>query len=162
MTAIIRLSETLTSIEAFEFSATPGQCSKTGWMGDGHGAVTASRQEDEIHFVETGSFLLAGQSRPVAMRNVYRWRIGQHRITLSHERRGADAAVVLFDLVADGEYRLTSEAVHQCAADAYSARILLGDGGFDLHWRICGPRKDEYLHYRYHGRAARGGGRQSS
>ncbi|WP_110665994.1 DUF6314 family protein [Salinicola halophilus] len=149
MTAIIRLTEILTSIERFEFSATPGEHSKTGWIGDGYGTVTASRRGDAIHFIESGSFLLRGQSCPVTMGNVYRWRIGERRISLSHERRGVEAAVALFDLVAVGDTRLVSETAHQCGADAYSAEVLLDNAGFDLHWHIAGPRKDERLHYRY-------------
>lgn len=83
------------------------------------------------------------------MRNVYRWDCGEERISLYHERRGPNSAVVLFDLVAEDDITLVNAAVHQCVDDAYSARLTLCEDGFELVWRIVGPRKDENIAYRY-------------
>lgn len=149
MTAIILLQDALTSVEAFEFSAVAGPGSRTGWVGAGKGKLTIRQEGADILLFESGTFTLEGQTRSAPMRNVYRWRVGKSRISLFHERRGADAAVALFDLIADGEQRLVSASAHQCAADAYRAEITLVGAGFDLEWRIEGPKKDEFLHYRY-------------
>ncbi|WP_106419899.1 DUF6314 family protein [Salinicola tamaricis] len=148
LTAIIRLQTLLPQVTRFAFTAEAGAGSRTGWSGHGQGSVQAAVNGDEIRFHESGHFTLAGQ-QPVVMRNLYCWRLQPERVALAHERRGRDAAVALFDLVAADADTLVSEHHHQCAADAYSARLHLLPEGFDLAWRILGPRKDETLHYRY-------------
>lgn len=150
MTAIIRLRRLLPSIRRFAFTATSGPGSKTGWNGKGQGTLESIETNGQVRFIEAGQFLLDGQPRPVPMRNVYRWVPGDARLSLLHERRGPEAAVHLFDLVQaeDGE-SLVNEAVHQCVDDAYSARLTLREEGFDLTWRIVGPKKDEHIDYQY-------------
>ncbi len=139
----------LPSISRFHFTARAGAKSQTGWNGIGEGRVRATRSTGGVRFFETGSFTLQGQTQPVPMRNVYRWDGFDDRIALLHERRGPESAVALFDLVADGVDTLVSASVHQCAADAYSANLTLREDGFDLEWRILGPRKDEHILYHY-------------
>ncbi len=71
---------------------------------------------------------------------------------MSHERRGAAAAVRLFELIPAGpgdSADWVAREAHQCAADRYRARLTLADEGFDLEWIIEGPRKNERLYYRY-------------
>lgn len=103
-----------------------------------------------MRFHERGHFHLCGQARPVAFSNVYRWEVEHDCLRLFHERRGAEQAVWLFDLVAMASSpALIAHQAHACGNDRYSARLTPCDGGFDLAWRIRGPRKDETLHYRY-------------
>ncbi|KFF49961.1 hypothetical protein GY26_05240 [Gammaproteobacteria bacterium MFB021] len=148
LTAIIRLHTLLPQVTHFAFTAETGAGSRTGWSGHGQGSVRTEVEGDTVRFHESGHFTLAGQ-QPVTMRNLYCWRLAPERVALAHERRGREAAVALFDLVAADADTLVSEHHHQCAADAYSARLHLLVDGFDLAWRILGPRKDETLHYRY-------------
>ncbi|WP_162619599.1 DUF6314 family protein [Salinicola peritrichatus] len=149
MTAIIRFRELLPRVERFLFTAHAGPGSRTGWQGRGEGRLAVQCHDSTIRFHESGSFTLAGQAQSVPMRNVYRWECRADRISLFHERRGPDAAVHLFDLIAEGEETLINATVHQCAADAYSGKIVLRPDGFDLQWRILGPRKDERILYHY-------------
>lgn len=149
MTAIIRLRSILPRLSRFEFDARAGEASQTGWTGHGEGTSDITEDGDSVRLFESGTFTLEGQPRSVPMRNVYRWDFHAERVALLHERRGPEAAVHLFDLVPDGNETLVNAQVHQCAADAYSARLMLTPAGFDLEWRIAGPRKDERITYRY-------------
>lgn len=152
LTAIIRLSAVLPNLSRFEFVAQSGAASEVGWNGWGTGAIDVVRQQDNVRFFESGTFTPDDQDRGIPMRNVYRWDLHSERVSLSHERRGAAAAVWLFDLVAIDGDTLVSAEVHQCAADAYSATLTLVSDGIDLEWRIVGPRKDERILYRYRAR----------
>ncbi|OLO05433.1 hypothetical protein BTW07_04615 [Salinicola socius] len=147
----MRLRSILPKLSRFAFSARSGQASETGWNGQGEGTIEVAREGCSIKLFESGIFTLDGQNRGVPMRNVYRWDIHADRIALSHERRGVADAVSLFDLVIDGsdDDTLVNVEAHQCAADAYSARLAVQPEGFDLEWRIIGPRKDERLLYHY-------------
>lgn len=149
MTTIIRFRELLPRVQRFMFTAHGGPGSQTGWQGQGQGQLEVQCQGAVIHFYESGHFTLAGQAQSVPMRNVYRWECRSDRVSLFHERRGPDAAVHLFDLIGDDAETLVSASAHQCAADAYSARITLQPNGFDLEWQILGPRKDERILYHY-------------
>lgn len=104
-----------------------------------------------VRFFENGHFRLdAADARPVAFSNIFSWELGSDYAALSHERRGD--GVWLFDLIAAPESYsadLISREAHLCVADRYSARLTFVDAGFDLEWTISGPKKDEYLHYRY-------------
>lgn len=119
--------------------------------------VEIDRHEDNsLTFTETGHFQLASSGtttpNPVPFRNVFRWSFGGDHIALSHERRGQQAAVWLFDLVAADEQDtadLVSRQAHLCVDDLYQARLSFTDNGFDLEWTISGPKKDEHLVYRY-------------
>lgn len=152
LTAIIRLETLLPNLSRFTFSAQSGQASAVGWNGRGEGRIEVTRENHSVRFFESGTFTLDGQTRSVPMRNVYRWDIHPDRIALSHERRGVEDAVSLFDLVVENDDTLVSAEVHQCAADAYSARLTLTEDGIDLAWRIVGPRKDERILYHYRSR----------
>lgn len=149
MTAIIRLTQRLPSIRHLTFTSRSGSASGVAWSGQGHGQVEVDSLSNAVRFLERGHFLPLGQSREVAFRNVYRWELQPDRVTLYHERRGAENAVQLFDLVADSATTLVSESPHLCGADTYQARLSLIEGGFRLEWCIAGPRKDERLVYHY-------------
>ncbi|MDH4572710.1 hypothetical protein CUR86_09765 [Salinicola acroporae] len=140
------------SLSRFSFVARSGSGSEVGWNGRGSGVIEVVHQAANVRFFESGRFTLEGQDHDVPMRNVYRWDLHSDRVSLSHERRGAANAVSLFDLVASDAETLVSAEVHQCAADAYSARLTLVPDGIDLEWRIVGPRKDEHIAYRYRSR----------
>ncbi|MGB8711894.1 MAG: DUF6314 family protein, partial [Onishia taeanensis] len=124
------------------------------WSGEGYGSVTVSEDDQvrcfHVRFHEEGHFALAGQSREVAFRNVYRWELEEDRLRLFHERRGREAAVWLFDLIeAEDGSGLVAAAPHLCGEDRYTARLAVNSDGFALDWRIQGPRKDESIAYRY-------------
>ncbi len=108
--------------------------------------------DNSLTFLESGRFRPEGAAESIAFHNVFRWTPQADTIVLSHERRGIDAAVWLFDLVtADHEQGcdLISREAHLCGNDRYQARLTFMAQGFDLEWTIQGPRKDEHLHYRY-------------
>ncbi|MGM8931253.1 DUF6314 family protein [Salinicola sp. V024] len=149
MTAIIRLRRLLPKLSRFEFDARSGEASHVGWNGHGEGSLDITQEDNHVRFFESGTFTVAGGSRSVPMRNVYRWELFDNRVGLFHERRGVEAAVPLFDLIAESDDTLVNAEVHQCAADAYSARLVLTPEGLDLEWRIVGPRKDERILYHY-------------
>ncbi|WP_139313667.1 DUF6314 family protein [Salinicola sp. MH3R3-1] len=149
MTAIIRLRRLLPKLSRFEFDARSGEASHVGWNGHGEGSLDITQEDNHVRFFESGTFTVAGGSRSVPMRNVYRWELFDDRVRLFHERRGVEAAVLLFDLIAESDDTLVNAEVHQCSADAYSARLVLTPEGLDLEWRIVGPRKDERILYHY-------------
>ncbi|MCT8467759.1 hypothetical protein KZO85_04115 [Chromohalobacter canadensis] len=149
MTTIIRLARLLPSIHLLSFTSRSGSASGVAWSGQGSGTVAPETHTDWVRFTEHGHFLPQGQSREVAFRNVYRWDLHPEHIALYHERRGPDAAVWLFDLVADSSTTLISKSPHLCGADTYQARLTLEAHGFRLEWHIAGPRKDERLVYHY-------------
>lgn len=156
MTAIIRLQALLPTIRRLDFTSRSGSGSQCAWSGEGQGSVVVVTCADaSVRFSETGHFRLdASTANAVPFRNVFRWTPSREQFALSHERRGAEAAVWLFDLIAagDGERAdLVSREAHLCAADRYRARLTFMDDGFDLEWIISGPKKDELLHYRYRG-----------
>ncbi|MCG7600293.1 DUF6314 family protein [Halomonas sp. McH1-25] len=119
--------------------------------------------DDSVLIHESGHFQLdappssrsvpvASPPRSIPFRNVFRWRFFEDRASLSHERRGAEAAVWLFDLVAapaPGAADLITQHPHLCIDDHYQATLTFQPEGIDLIWTITGPRKDEHIHYRY-------------
>ena len=142
------LWQQLATVGAFFYSAQPGPRSQTGWRGRGNGQVTLEWQgEDELHFIEQGEFCADG-GVSVAMFNRFIWQRTEQGIRLSHGRRGE--RVFLFELQpqADGYWR--SVADHLCINDLYSGQLRPLEQGFELIWRINGPKKDECLIYRYH------------
>lgn len=146
----------LPTIRRLDFASRSGSGSQCAWSGKGHGSVAVAIDADaSIRFIETGQFRLdAPLARAVPFRNVFRWTPGSEHMALSHERRGVDAGVWLFDLIAApaGESAdFVSREAHLCAADRYRAKLTFMDDGFDLEWTISGPKKDEYLRYRYRG-----------
>ncbi|MEC9482415.1 MAG: DUF6314 family protein [Halomonas sp.] len=156
---ILQLRRRLLSTSSVTFSSQPGSRSQSHWSGAGQGRVEVVTAEDgSLALHEHGYFQLdtsPGASRPaapVAFRNVFRWRFAENHVTLSHERRGQDAAVWLFDLVMNDAVKdadLVSRDPHLCVDDRYRAQLTFADTGFDLTWTITGPRKDEFIHYRY-------------
>nr|WP_299245954.1 DUF6314 family protein [uncultured Halomonas sp.] len=161
MARIVQLKTRLSSISSLTFRSRSGTGSNCGWSGEGQGYVIVGCHPDgSVTFTEAGHFQLDSRSTdsgtasppPLPFQNVFRWRPEHDRIALSHERRGIDAAVWLFDLVvADHEQScdFVSRKAHLCGKDRYQACLTFMDQGFDLEWRIQGPRKDEHLHYRY-------------
>ncbi|GHC32084.1 hypothetical protein GCM10008094_25970 [Aidingimonas halophila] len=120
------------------------------WTGKGNGRVEVVSDSDGLRFYESGTFNLRDRSASVAFTNVYRWQPLEDRIQLYHERRGSDQAVWLLDLIpGDDENTLVSAIPHLCGDDHYAARLTLDAQGFTLCWTIRGPRKEEYLAYRY-------------
>ncbi len=150
MTAIIRLVPLLTTIQHLEFTSQSGPNSRCAWSGQGKGTVKAVIRGNTIRFHERGHFIPEGHSRAVPFTNVYRWEVEPNCLRLFHERRGAEHAVWLFDLIEDeASSTLVSHDAHLCGDDRYSARLTPLTNGFDLNWHIEGPRKDEAIHYRY-------------
>ena len=146
-TRIQPLWQQLATVGAFFYSAQPGPRSQTGWAGQGNGQVTLEwHAEDELHFIEQGEFCADG-GVPVAMFNRFIWQRNEQGIRLSHGRRGE--RVFLFELQpqADGCWR--SVADHLCINDLYSGQLRPLEQGFELIWRINGPKKDECLVYQY-------------
>jgi len=150
---MVALRRHLLSTSEVYFSSQPGAHSRTGWAGHGEGRVTVTTDaDDSVVFTENGRFhpAIAPDAPPVSFRNVFRWTFLGDRVGLAHERRGAEAAVRLFDLApGDTPDIWLSCHDHLCGDDRYRARLVVTPRGFDLRWTIEGPRKDEHLHYRY-------------
>jgi len=124
--------------------------SQTGWSGRGRGAVRVSRDGGDVLFEESGRFQPANGRIAMRFRNVLGWTIHADAITLSHRRHGPAGGTRLVELRQDVDsFDLVSNRPHRCGADLYSARLELRDGGFDLVWRVTGPRKAEDLAHRY-------------
>lgn len=165
MTDIVPLYSLLAQIRQLDFSSHSGPDSRNAWSGRGIGTVEvlsepANHGADELVFLEQGQFTLAGQPSSVTFHNRYRWQLSPagDALKLSHERRGRDAAVFLFDLIKDdakGPDHFISREAHLCIDDLYAATLMIerdteGNAtGFILKWRITGPRKDESLTYHY-------------
>lgn len=154
--AIIKVWRHLPCLRDLEFTATAGPGSATGWTGNGQAQVTPRTDHDGIRLFESGHFTPMGTATSVAFRNVYRWQDGGSRLSLWHERFGAEAPVWLFDLVATDHDTLVAAVPHHCGNDDYSALLRLVDDGIDLTWTITGPRKNDTLRYRYRFNAADG------
>ncbi|RKQ97169.1 hypothetical protein C7446_2589 [Kushneria sinocarnis] len=157
-TAIESLMRTITHMD---FHSRPGPGSLSGWAGHGHGQVSVASArtpagESILRFHEQGEFTPEGaDDRGMPFHNVYRWTFLGDRLALHHERRGADEAVWLFDLVADARHEgLISASPHPCGEDSYRACLTAGEHGFELEWIITGPVKNEHLYYRYEGTRA--------
>ncbi|MFC3291843.1 DUF6314 family protein [Modicisalibacter luteus] len=160
---ILQLRRHLSSLVSVSFRSRSGPHSQCHWSGQGNGQIQVAQAEDDSLLIhESGHFQLdipapsyehrpvASEPRPIPFRNVFRWRFFEDRVSLSHERRGAESAVWLFDLVAaPGATDLISHRPHLCIDDHYLAKLAFEPDGFNLTWRITGPRKDEQIHYRY-------------
>ncbi|QEA37999.1 hypothetical protein FGL86_02205 [Pistricoccus aurantiacus] len=149
---IVQLGERFSSVSRVYFRSRSGPGSRCGWSGAGEGSVTVvSGADNSQRFFENGHFCLDIEGAPpVAFSNVFCWKPCSDHVALSHERRGGD--VWLFDLIASPEgdsADLVSREAHLCVEDRYQARLTFVDAGFDLEWIIDGPKKEEYLHYRY-------------
>lgn len=149
-TPIITVGARLALLRQLTFTATPGPASHTGWAGRGAGQIRVSHDDDGLRLHEQGRFTPA-DGASVAFKNVYRWVQHDDQLSLWHERFGHDAAVWLFDLAPAGDRTLATVEPHLCGADRYQAELTLVADGFDLYWRITGPRKDETLRYEYRG-----------
>lgn len=146
---IIRAWQRLARLRRLSLTARPGPASQTGWRGSGSAGITARADGDDWRLIERGHFSPAGAKRSLAFENIYRWQHADDRLRLYHERFGAAAAVFLFELVAETETRLVCRCPHPCGDDVYRGSLTLTETGFDFDWLIRGPRKDEYLFYRY-------------
>jgi hypothetical protein len=147
---LARVWLTLGAVRRVLFTAESGANSRMHWNGEGVGSVCADARTHGIWLVERGSFLqTSGSTRRVPFKASWHWELGNERLSLSHERYGAGAAVFLCDFVACDETRLVCDQPHLCGADSYHCTLALTGRGFDASWRITGPRKDERLEYHY-------------
>lgn len=138
----------LEATRTLSFEATPGPGSTSDWSGQGQGVVQVTGRHPVIRFHESGVFR-HDSGRELPFRNVYRFEIGETYLDLHHERRGAEESVFLFTLLPVSDRRLESLNPHLCVRDLYSGTLSLDDEGFELLWRVEGPRKDERIRYRY-------------
>ncbi|MED7789242.1 DUF6314 family protein [Francisella sp. 19X1-34] len=140
----------LTKINYFEFEASSGEKSQTGWNGNARGNVTTKVEQDSIYFKEQGYFKLSNTDRETKIENEYIWqKIDSNRIRLSHARFGYNNLVTLFDLIPKGQDAWHSENQHVCVDDLYSAKLHILDSGIELIWEISGPKKQEKIRYFY-------------
>jgi len=146
------LAERLPRIRRLSIEVRSGSVS--GWAGHGQGEVVVRRSADGvIAFDEHGAFELARAGASLPFRNSLRWTVHADRIVLAHCRQDARVGTRLVEFRAataspDGT-TLHAAAPHYCGLDCYDAVLRLFDTGFDLHWRITGPRKNEDLLRRY-------------
>lgn len=159
---IVAVARRLPQIARLQIEARPGPKSRSRWHGKGNARVDATRDADgDWLFHETGRMQLKparveGKSCTRAVqsfifRNALRWHVDDAGIELAHQRFGADHEVALIRLIAgDGDAAdLVSAHPHLCGADRYHARLHIVPDGFDLHWQVEGPDKDELLMQRY-------------
>jgi hypothetical protein len=161
--AIEDLGRLLPAVTRVHITARPGPGSSTTWRASGRGAVDVYRNADgDWLFQESGRVSLDSgpgdrAERTLSFRNVLRWRVGEDRVELAHQRFGEQNEVRLVQLTVStkpvGENEsgadLVSVRPHRCGPDLYHARLHLATRGFELHWRIQGPDKDEALVHAY-------------
>lgn len=112
--------------------------------------MRVSHDAGDILFEESGRFLPENGRSALTFRNSLCWTAHADRIVLSHRRYGPADGTRLVDLLqAEDSFDLVSSRPHRCGDDLYSARLEWRDRGFDLVWRVTGPRKDEELLHRY-------------
>lgn len=142
----------LNQITRLHFESKPNQLRRnSGWCGAGEGFVQTDRQNDIIVFKENGIWT-TDEGKELTFNNIYRWTYKHEHavIGLEHLRFGADRPVFLFDLGgSQAESQLVSIEPHVCVEDVYTGRLDIQPEGFDLHWEIIGPRKNEHIHYQY-------------
>ena len=160
---IVAVAQRLPDIAQLQIEARPGSGSRTNWRGEGNATVKVERDSGgNWLFHESGLLRLLPDSttegaatsgtRTLPLRNVLCWRIGEDSIDLGHQRFGADHKVHLVRLVAaagDTVVDLVSTRPHPCGEDLYHAQLYLRPNGFDLHWRVAGPDKNELLIHAY-------------
>jgi len=160
---IVAVARRLPGIAQLQIKARPGGGSRTNWRGEGNATVKVERDGGgDWRFHESGLLRLrpdstakgpaASGTRTLPLRNVLHWRIGEDSIDLGHQRLGADHEVHLVRLVAEEnctDADLVSAEPHPCGKDLYHARLFLRPDGFNLHWHVAGPRKNELLVHAY-------------
>jgi hypothetical protein len=144
--AISRLWSRLARVNQFSFTASNGPGSQTDWRGHGKGAVEVEPGERHLLFHEQAQFT-GGDGRKISMQNRYRWTRLENSLRLEHLRRRQP--VLLFELQPVTASGFREVEAHLCAADTYSAELLLRKAEIELIWQIQGPRKNECLHYHY-------------
>jgi hypothetical protein len=143
---IQQLWQSLQAVDRYHFDSFPGPGSMTAWQGSGTGSVSIQVDDKTIRFNESGQFHTADGS-PLNSTNVFIWEQLAESISLSHHRH--DRPVHLFELIPTTEYCWSSAEDHLCGDDVYSGKLKEMPYGFELTWRVRGPRKDECLFYRY-------------
>lgn len=142
----------LNEITHLHFKSESGSLSsKSGWNGTGDGFVQVDRQQKIITFKENGAWNTS-EGKQLVFRNIFRWTYKQEEavISLEHLRFGVSRPVFLFDLgMGQIDNQLVSVEPHICVEDTYTGRLDIQTDGFDLHWNIKGPRKNEHIHYQY-------------
>ncbi|GMN89039.1 DUF6314 family protein [Francisella sciaenopsi] len=147
----MELFSKLLNIQHFKYESKSGKNSQTGWNGDGYGTVISQQKDNCIYFKEEGFFILNSSNKPISISNEYIWqKINPQRISLSHARFGYNNLVKLFDLIRIDDNLWQSEQAHICVDDLYSAKLYNLESEISLVWKISGPKKDEFLKYRYH------------
>jgi len=139
----------LPRLRCMSFAASPGTHSQTSWRGTGTACIK-THTDGACHWLEEQGIFTPQQTRQeVSFRNSYCWRRTATGLDLWHERFGMDDSVFLLTLVTAAPGRLQGRQPHHCGADVYRAELVFEADGFDLIWRVSGPRKDEHLAYRY-------------
>ncbi|MBS3822409.1 MAG: hypothetical protein KGY53_00780 [Wenzhouxiangellaceae bacterium] len=150
--AILAVAERLARIGLLSIEAC--SASASGWAGRGRGRVRVTHAADDaIDFEENGRFEAEDGRAALAFRNLLRWTVEPDRIVLAHRRHGPAAGTRLVELrpqrIGPAEAGLVGIEPHRCGADRYQATLKLAGDGFDMVWRVTGPRKDERLIHRY-------------
>ena len=143
-----RVWKRLALVKSLSFTARSDASEATGWVGEAAGRVEVRLEADDcILFVEAGSWQ-SPEGKSINFSNTFRWtRDGDH-IQLEHLRFGSDRPVYLFDLVPDGDHRMSSREPHVCSEDLYSATLNLEEE-IELRWTVVGPKKKETIEYVY-------------
>ncbi|HSX26754.1 MAG TPA: DUF6314 family protein [Chlamydiales bacterium] len=138
--------EKLPRIRQLSFFAKSQQAIRTG-----KAEVTITQpSKREILFHEKGLWL-RNDLPDTSFHNVFRWTLDLNTglISLEHLRYGPERPVFLFHLAPAKPGTLESVDSHLCAEDTYLGNIILQPSGFNFHWRIIGPHKNDELIYRY-------------
>lgn len=143
--------ERLLGVKELMFKATTKSKEQKKENRQGNGIVVAEKRGDkELIFHEKGSWK-GGHQEEVSFTNIFRWTLDLDAgvISLEHLRRGPEHPVFLFHLAPSGKYSLLSVDSHLCLGDTYFAQIRFPSLGFQLHWRVIGPKKNEEIDYYY-------------
>ncbi|MCH9634182.1 MAG: hypothetical protein S4CHLAM7_09250 [Chlamydiae bacterium] len=106
--------------------------------------------EYQIIFREQG-FWYVGDLPETAFSNCFRWTldIKKSLVSLEHLRYGVSKPTFLFHLAPTGPKALSSVDAHLCRDDTYIGTLTWSSKEVSFDWRVIGPRKNQFLSYRY-------------
>lgn len=151
LAVLLAFWEKLLGVSQLNFHAKTNSKDDGGGNRKGQGKVISTRSSSHVLiFSEKGSWQ-DKQGLDVNFTNVFRWTLDLDAkiISLEHLRYGSLHPVFLLHLTPSGMQSLSSVDPHLCGEDTYFGQIHFDNHGFQLTWRVMGPKKNEELDYYY-------------
>lgn len=118
----------------------------TGEGGTGEGEVRPCSSGESCLLFEERGILQWEKGREIPFSNTYRWTLdrSQRSLALEHLRYGPAHPVFLTELTPFAFNSLEGLGPHLCGKDAYFASLWLHEEGFELFWKMIGPKKNDW------------------